>query len=175
VLAAVSIWFVLLAQQPSSKPAGITPSWDTGALFSQLDQQAVRLDSMLRQVKPNEWKDAPLGYRQVLDNLLNQNQAALVQIRALAKSPDRLPESIQLLNRLHAVDTMLATTIESVRQYQNPALAELISGVASEGHNAREAFDQRVIDLAAEREQQFQVADHEAQRCRERLSKSPKR
>ena len=162
---------MLAAQQT----AGVAPAWDTGTLFSRLQQDSAKLEPLLKQVKPNEWKSAPGAYGKALEQLVEQNRAAATRAQSLAKTPDKLADSIELMRALHGVDTLLATLVEGVRQYQNPALAELISGVAAEGSPAREAFAARVLDIASEREQQYQLVDHEAQRCREMLSKSPGR
>jgi hypothetical protein len=58
-----------------------------------------------------------------------------------------------------------------LRKYQNAALADLISSILAEGNRNRDRFRQYVVDLAGSKEQQFDVADKEAQRCRESISK----
>ena len=84
-------------------------------------------------------------------------------------------ESLRLLEELRDLNEAMLQLAAGVRQYQNPALADLMDGMLAEGKPAREAYSQRVLDLAVQREEQFAVADHEAQRCRAQISKQPKR
>ncbi len=65
---------------------------------------------------------------------------------------------------------MLQSLVEGIRRYQNPALADLLAGVAAEGGTDRERFQQFIVKLASEREQMLGIMDHEAQRCRSILS-----
>ena len=61
------------------------------------------------------------------------------------------------------------SVVEGVRKYQNPALANLMQGVLGENSANRDRLRQYVQDLAAQKEQEFAVADKEAQRCRATL------
>jgi hypothetical protein len=159
----------------AQQPAGVAPDWDTGKLFNELSAQSARLQPMLKQIHPNEWSGAPPRFAALWQDTIAQNQSLAVQAQSVAKSPEKLTDSLRLLETMHSVEESVAELLEGVRKYQNPALAELVDGVQAEGRAARQAFSQRVLDLATEREQQFAVADHEAQRCREILSKQPKR
>jgi hypothetical protein len=61
--------------------------------------------------------------------------------------------------------------VEGVRNYQNPAVGDLLLGVAAENSENRDKLRQYITDLALTKEQEFEVADKEAQRCRGMLSK----
>ena len=75
---------------------------------------------------------------------------------------------------MHTVQESVSLLAAGVARYQNPALAELIVGIQTEGKPARDTYRDHVIQLVEDREGQFQVADHEAQRCRAILSKDPR-
>lgn len=160
---------------PAQQPAGVAPSWDTGKLFADLAAQSNRVQPMLKQVRPNDWvkAGAPPTYVALWEKAMQETQDFAGQAQAVAKTPDKLSDSLRLLETMHAAEESVAELLAPLQKYQNPALAELIAGVQEEGRPAREAFSQRVLDLAADREQQFAVADHEAQRCREILSQRP--
>jgi hypothetical protein len=70
----------------------------------------------------------------------------------------------------------LGALLGGLRRYQNPALADLIESVAAGDQADIEHLQTYVLQLADEKEQEFQVVEHEAQRCRADLTKTlPKR
>jgi hypothetical protein len=91
----------------------------------------------------------------------------------LIKQPERLTLALETYFRMQAVDTMLGSLIEGIRKYQNPSLAELVQGVVDENSANRDKLRQYIQDLAAQKEQEFAVADKEAQRCRATLMRQP--
>ena len=70
---------------------------------------------------------------------------------------------------MQAVDSTLGSLTEGVRKYQNPALASIMQAVIAENSTNRDRLRQYLQDLATQKEQEFQVADREAQRCRAAL------
>ena len=164
----------LQAQQPA--PQGVAPAWDTGRIFAEVSTQSSRLQPLLRQVKPRFWPGAGAAAAPDEANweaALKENLNLPAASEAVAKNPERVGETLRLLLSVQKVDMLTHQLLEGIRNHQNPALAELIAGTLEEGRASREALEQRVLDLVTEREHQFEVADHEAQRCRELLSKQP--
>ncbi len=76
---------------------------------------------------------------------------------------------------MESLDRMIVSLGEGIRRYQNPATADLLQDVMGQNSAHREKLQQYIADLANEKEQQFRVADSEAQRCRAFLSKQPNR
>ena len=139
------------------------------ALFAQqpdLVLQSSRLQLLLQQVKPQTWPDSST-YTALLQSISKDNFAIA------AAHQDQIVDSLGVLEQLHSVQESLSRLAIGVSKYQNPALAELITGIQAEGKSARDAYRDHVLQLVADREEQFQVADHEAQRCRAILSKDP--
>jgi hypothetical protein len=151
----------------------VAANWDTPQLFTELTKANIKLQPVLRQIHPNEWKGAPANSQALWESSVHANQALQTEVAAVAKTPDNLAESLRLLEQVRDFNESVLQLSSAVRQYQNPELADLIDGMLTEGKPARDAYVQRVLDLAQQREEQFQVADHEAQRCRELLSKQP--
>jgi uncharacterized membrane protein len=60
-----------------------------------------------------------------------------------------------------------------VRKYQNPALASIMQSVIAENSTNRDRLRQYLQDLATQKEQEFEVADREAQRCRAAMLQQP--
>jgi hypothetical protein len=63
--------------------------------------------------------------------------------------------------------------MDGVRKYQSPELAEQMQTIVSENGTNRDQLRQYMQDLAAQKEQEFKVADTEAQRCRGMLFQPP--
>jgi hypothetical protein len=89
----------------------------------------------------------------------------------LAQHPAKLSDCLSALFRIQSMEMELISLDPGLRKYQNPALADLISSILAEGNRNRDRVRQYVVDLAGHKEQQFDVADKEAQRCRESITK----
>ena len=94
---------------------------------------------------------------------------------SLLKDPERLPIALDLFFRYETFDVTLGSLIEGVRRYQNPALADLISGMRTENAGLRQNLKDYMLELAVTKEQEFRIADQEAQRCRTGILKQPLR
>ena len=86
--------------------------------------------------------------------------------KALSRNPEKLSGALQLFFRLEGLRTMLNSLQEGARKYQGPQVAQALAAVYAEGGANRERLRSYIINLAAEREHQFEVMDREAQRCR---------
>ncbi len=127
---------------------------------------------MLDQIDPNDWvnKGASPTYAEQLQTCKEQVKAVAQTARDLARSPERLAPSLELLIRIEGLDTLYFSVEEAIRKYQGPSHAqELVSLIAS-GSADRERFQQYLVSLAAEREHALEVMDKEAQRCRAQLT-----
>ena len=155
----------------AQSPAGLVTPWDFKKTIENLTLYSKRLNPMLDQVRPVEWKGAPEGY--VAQQKLVKTQLASIAIltQNLAKDPERLPLALDLFLRYENFDITLASLTDGVRRYQNPAVADLINGVRNENSPARQALKDYVVDLAAIKDQEFRIVDQEAQRCRGQLLK----
>jgi len=156
------------AMAQSTPPASVASEWDFRKLLERLDAQAQHLRPIMDQIKPETWtaKGAPDTYevqwksaRAELNYFLNSNQA-------LGRQPERLTLALDTYFRMQALDFTLGSLIEGARKYQSPALAEQIQMLVSENGTNRDQLRQYVQDLAAQKEQEFKIADSEAQRCR---------
>ena len=142
------------------------------AQLTDIVSQSNRLQLLLQKIKPQDW---PAGstYVELWQATLKDNLAVAAAAQALAAHPDQIVESLNLLEQLHTVQESVSALSVGVAKYQNAALAELIAGIQAEGKPARDTYREHVLQLVADREEQFQTADHEAQRCRAILSKDP--
>ncbi len=160
---------------PQAPTSGLPPEWETRKQLSALVATANRLDPVLGQLNPEAWKEngAPDTYVQQWQN--TRKALAYLQISAnrLAKDPDRVTYAMDTYFRLQSMEQMLGSLAAGVRRYQNPAIADLLMGIANENSANRDFLEQYMKDLAATHESELQVMDTEAQRCRSILSKQP--
>ncbi len=155
--------------------AGVATEWDTRALVTALDHQLQRLRPLLDQIKPEEWTahGAPAAYVQQWRNTEAELRYVLQSSAAFMKEPARLPLALDTYFRLESTGTLLSSLIEGARKYQNPATADLIQSIVNESAGNRDKLRQYIQDLATEKEQEFKIADREAQRCRARMLSQP--
>jgi len=163
-----------LAQTPSQS-AGVSSEWDVRKLLDSLDRQAEHLKPIMDQVKPETWisKGAPEAY-------VTQGKSAEAELRylltasqALSREPEKLTLALDTYLRMQAMESTLGSLIQGIRKYQNPALADLAQSLMAENSTNRDRLSQYLRDLAAQKEQEFQVVDREAQRCRDALVRQP--
>jgi len=160
------------AQQP---PAGLEPDWDIGVILQEMSAHAGRLLPVLDRIDVKAWleKGASDTYAAQLQSSKDQARAFADGARDLARDPEKLSASLELLFRIQGLETMLGSLEEGVRKYQDPAVAQTLASLAAENGQNRDRFQRYIVNLAAEREQQFQVMDREAQRCRGILTVQP--
>lgn len=158
----------LFAQQ-----ASLITDFDAAQLANTIAAQTEKLAPMIEQIHTADWvaKGAAPTYNQLREGALAQNKAIVAGMRQLADHPQKLSEGLTALFHIQSLEMELVSLDPGLRKYQNAALADLLSSMLAEGNRNRDRFRQYVVDLAAQKEQQFEVADKEAQRCRESISK----
>jgi hypothetical protein len=167
------------ASQPSATDTSATPGvaseWDARKLIEALNTQAQHLKPIVDQVRPAEWqsKGASETYVAQWNTAQAQLKYLISSSDAFARQPERLPLGLDIYFRMQSVDSTLGSLTEGVRKYQNPALASIMQSVIAENSTNRDRLRQYLEDLAVQKEQEFQVADHEAQRCRAALLQQP--
>jgi hypothetical protein len=159
----------------SAPPAGVASEWDVRKLLERLDVQAQHLKPVIEQVKPESWtsQGAPETYQVQWKAARAELGYFLSSDEALARQPDKLTLALDTYFRMQAMESTLGSLMEGVRKYQSPELAEQMQTIVSENGTNRDQLRQYMQDLAAQKEQEFRVADTEAQRCRGMLVQQP--
>ncbi len=169
----VGITLVILALLPCSaaSPQGLTADWDIRAVLKEISAHAGRLIPELDKDDPSGWlkKGAPEGYVSQWKSLKAQAQALEGDALELSKNPEQLSSALKAFFRMQSIEFMLGSFAEGVRNYQGPAQAHDLIAMSAENGANRERFQQYIVELAAEREQEYRIMDHEAQRCRDTL------
>jgi hypothetical protein len=164
----------LIAQAPPPQPstAGLEPAWDIAPVLQEMGNHAARLLPILAQVDVKLWveKGASATYADQLQSSQDQAKALADGARALARNPEKLSASLELFFRIEGLEKMLASLVDGLRKYQGQQAAQKLASVDAEGGANRERLRRYIVNLAAEREQQFETMDREAQRCRGMLA-----
>jgi hypothetical protein len=155
-------------QSPNTAPPGLQPAWDVAVILQEIATNAARLVPALDKVDANTWvaKGASDTYVEQLESSKQQARALADGANALARNPEKLSLSLELFFRIEGLGTMLGSIEEGMRKYQGAQTAQALVELYAEGGANRERFRSYIVNLAAEREQQFEVMDREAQRCR---------
>ena len=158
-----------------AQTAGIPPEWETRKMLTELAGQVQRFTPILQQLKPQEWvaAGAPETYSVQLKSTIAEIDYLVRTSQALAQQPERLTLALESYFRLQSIETSLDSLSQGVRKYQNPAIGDLLRGLLNETLASRDRLRQYLVQLAGEKEQEFKIADQEAQRCRGMISRMP--
>jgi len=153
----------------------LEPDWDIGATLQEIGAHASGLLPALDRLDVNAWvaKGASRTYAVQLQSSQEQARAVAAEARELARNPEKLSAGLELLFRMAALENMSGSLAEGSRKYQTPGAAEELTSLTAADGADRQRFQQYLVGLAAQREQEFQVMNSEAQRCRNFLATQP--
>jgi hypothetical protein len=170
----VTALFLLAGITPVlSQQAGMQNAWDIHKTLAAVALLADRLAPVVDQIHPENWTGAPGGYVAQAKTCRNELSAMATESRKLDQNPEKLTDALQLLFRIRATETVLGSFSEGLRKYANPPLADMLNAAIAENAGNKDRLQQYILELAVAREQEFRVADQEAQRCRQTLSRQP--
>jgi hypothetical protein len=162
--------FSARTQSPETpqQPAGLESDWEIAAVLQQISAHATRVLPLLDRANAQQWaaKGAPDAYAAQLQSSKEQARTLADTAKALAGNPETLSAELQVLLREQGLETLLGSVAEAIRKYQNPAEAQELIALTAESGADRDRLELYVVNLAAEREREYQVMDREAQRCR---------
>ncbi len=167
--------FSALAFPQSPPPRGAAPDWDIRVILQELSAHASRLLPLLDKADVKAWvaNGASETYAAQLQSTKDQVRAVAAGAKELAAKPEKLSAALELYFRLQAIDSMVRSIENGIRKYQDPAAADALAAVARESGPNRERFQRYITEMAVQREQEYAVMDHEAQRCRGMLAREP--
>ena len=168
----------LYAQAPVRQPeAGLETDWDIGAVLKEISSHASRLAPTLDGINVNNWiqKGASDTYAAQLQSAKEQVNAVAHSAEVRAGNPRQLSAALELFFRIEGIESMLGSLEEGMRRYQKPSDAQALLALAAENGANRDRLQRYLVNLAQQREQEYQVMDREAQRCRGALTQLPGR
>jgi hypothetical protein len=164
-----------LSAAAQTPPPSVSAEWDISQTLAALSAQAKRLKPIVDQLTPQAWvaKGAPQTY--VTQHKAAQDELGYLVTSAqnLSKDPERLTVALDTYFRLQSLEFRLHSLADGVRNYQNPAVGDLLLGVLAENSANRDKLRQYITDLASTKEQECQIMEKEAQRCRGMINRQP--
>ncbi len=145
---------------------GVPPEWEVRKQLTELISQTERLAPLIKQIEPAKWEGAPEGYALQQDRLLKQIGYITQVTNALARQPERMTLALDVHFRLQSLESQILSFTDGIRRYQNPAVADLLASLTNETAASRERLREYLKELVTMREQERDVLEQEAQRCR---------
>jgi len=168
-----AVFCALSAGLLAAQSGGIPPEWEVRKQMTALSDHVQRLQPLLEQIHPEDWvkKGAPEAYIGQVSRVRAEIGYLVGSTQELNAHPERLTIALETFFRLEAVNAMVRSVEAGIRKYQNPAVAELLQSALADTGVDHDKLRQYLLDLSADREQQYKVMDQEAQRCRAALSR----
>jgi hypothetical protein len=175
IFACKALFFIAGVSSVSAQQPTMQPEWDIHKTLDAIALHADRLAPFVGQIHPENWiaAGAPQAYVSQAKTCQSELLAIAASARDLSRNPEKLTGALQLLFRIRTLETMLASLAEGLRKYQNPSMADMLQGAVAEDAGNRDHLQQYSLELAIAKEQECHVADEEAQRCRQSLSRQP--
>jgi len=168
---------LLASQHPASAPeAGLLPDWELRPRVAKLVRGLGGVKPLLERLQPERWTaaGAPKQYEQQHRDCLAALGSVEIAAARLMERPNGLAVAVETLVRLENFVNLARSLSEAVRRYQNPAVADLLESELAAASD-REWLRTHVLELSAVREREWETAEQEAQRCRERTLKQAPR
>ena len=163
-----------LRQQQAAAEAGLQNPWDVRKIVTQLLNQTEQLQPLLAKLNPEQWysqKGAPTTYIlqwQTAQRQLHDVKYATTQLQG---KTDSLSLALDLYFRLEALETTTRSLSEGAQRYADRAASDQLTEFIAANFNSRERLRDYLRDLTTSTEQNFKIADEEAQSCRAEMSR----
>jgi hypothetical protein len=157
-------------------PAGLESPWDLRNILTALVKDNEQLKLLIAQLNPQQWYDqkgAPSTYVLQWTTAQRQVNDVVIASRLLSQNAESLSQALDTYFRLEALETSARSLEEGAHKYGDRATADKLSELIGRNFSSRERFRDYLRDLATSKEQDFKIADAEAQRCRGMISKEP--
>src|SRR3954447_10781455 len=156
--------------------AGLENPWDVRKFIADLQNDTSNLQPLLRQINPQDWHDkkgAPTTYILQWQSAQQQLNDVLFASRLFSQKRESLSMALDTYFRLEALEVTERALAEGVGRYDTPATASKLNTLIAHNFAARERIRGYIRDLASTTEENFKIADGEAQRCRAMISREP--
>ena len=161
---------------PEQVVQGLETPWDARKIIANVLESEEQLKPVLASIDPKAWyeqKGAPSTY--VLQWQTAQRQLSDVEITAklLLQKTESLSTALDMYFRLEALETTTRSVNEGAQKYGSRVTADKLSQIIAHQFDNRQRLRDYIRDLATNLEQNFKIADEEAQRCRGMISREP--
>ena len=151
------------------------PRWQVEELAQSIVENVETAGKVVVELRPGEWVQdgAPEAYVDQHAALLDEMEQAKLSALALGRQPESLTSAVDTYLWLDRVDGLLASVTAGVRRYYNGAVADLLDSARNRNEDGISTIKAYVRQLAVYVEASMEVANREAQRCRDELVNRP--
>jgi hypothetical protein len=157
-----------------SQNAGLETPWTVRKTIADVLNQADKLRPLFTQLDPQQWsekKGAPDLYIVQRTTAQRQLNDLTVATNLFSQKVESLPVGLDLYFRLEALDVTARSLEQGARAYADRATADKLAQLIAADFTSREQLQVYLRDLATTAEENFKIADEEAQRCRGTISR----
>jgi len=154
---------------------GIPAEWNVREQLDTLKTKFEAITPELDKVDRNRWRTEGVAtaYLSQFDSIQAQLKSLTLAIADLRQTPEKLAIALEIFLRFDALDSMQRSVMEAIRKYEQPALGDSIEAKFVDSAAARNNFRTYLLDLASNRDREFEVLYKEAQRCRVEKNSPP--
>lgn len=154
-------------------PQGLQAPWDIRQMLNALNAQNEKMKPVLEQMHPQQWLDngAPPAYISQYQEARSRMDDVIRAVKSLSQQTDSLSAALDTYFRMESLEVSARSVYECVKKYGERSSAEQLSALIAQNFDNRRKFREYLQDLSTQREQEFKIADEEAQRCRGMISK----
>jgi hypothetical protein len=170
------MFFAIVLAAMLQTQAGLETPWDVRKILADVQKDSDQLQPLLSQMNPQQWYDkkgAPSTYIIQWQTAQRQLNDVRYSTKQLAQKTESLPLALDTYFRLEALEVTTRSLEEGAQKYAPRETADKLNALIAHNFNSRERFRDYIRDLAQSVEQNFKIADEEAQRCRGIISKEP--
>lgn len=153
---------------------GLESPWDVRKTIADVLKQVDQLGPLLSGLDPQQWsskKGAPDAYIVQRSTAERQLNDLAVATKLFAQKPESLSLGLDLYFRLEALDVTASSLDEGAKEYADRATADKLAQLIAADFTSRQQLQVDLRDLAKSQEEDFKIADEEAQRCRGTISR----
>ncbi|MBV8896432.1 MAG: hypothetical protein JO051_07965 [Acidobacteriaceae bacterium] len=165
-------------KQQAPAVAGLETPWDARQIVTQMEQSNAKLGPLLTKLSPQRWYDekgAPSTYIVQWQTAQQEIKDVATTTQLLKQKIDSLAAALDVYFRMEALEVTARSLGEGAERYADRATADQLSAMIAQNFTSRERFREYIKDLATSTEQNFKIADEEAQRCRVTMSQQQTR
>jgi hypothetical protein len=161
------------APEPKPESPGVIGSWDAVSQVKALAQRAKALEPVLTALDPEAWieKGAPQAYVRQLQSTQLEMRNLVASADRFARRPEQLSAALDTYFLMQNMEQLAGSLSEGVRKYQSGELADQLVQALVSNSMDKDQLKSYILDLTRMREQEFQVVNEEAQRCRAMISR----
>ncbi len=154
--------------------AGLENPWDARKIIAEVQKDTAQLQPLLSQINPQTWidtKGAPTTYLVQWQSAQQQSNDLLAITKLFAQKTESLSQGLDTYFRLEALEVTERSLAQGAQQYDSRAQWDKLNMMIAHNFANRERLRNYLRDLATSTEQNFKIADQEAQRCRASISR----